>query len=299
MGRIKIGLAFCLALSLVTIAEACNRCHVSACSGCFATPVIAGVNHGYEIVYRPDGTYWQGGVQVERLQVFRGGIWTWGWFPKGSNGYGAGLSTSANAQGTTVYGYGTETSNYGQPTYSTFASAYTADPSAFMNQAFRLVTQAQELAGQGQTDFQDNVRALGEQNAEVAKITAAGQVATAAIAAASSKPSSVQREFTFKAQVSPDGTVNVAPEQNATVRVQGGLTAESVIAQKCANCHSGEDPDGGLDLTKPVDAGVLSRVLARVTTADPAKRMPKGHDGKPGEALKIDEMAALFQLLGR
>ena len=67
-------------------------------------------------------------------------------------------------------------------------------------------------------------------------------------------------------------------------------TATTVlVVQKCAKCHSGEAPKGGLDLTNPSALTTKQRLsaVARVVSDDPDERMPKGATLSPGEIGRV------------
>lgn len=48
----------------------------------------------------------------------------------------------------------------------------------------------------------------------------------------------------------------------------------TVLTAKCAACHSGAKPKGGLDVTKPLDPATIAAIEDRVLSRDPATQMP-------------------------
>lgn len=226
------------------------------------------------------------------------GLGQLGFVPADQQGYGgANYDISGQAtyapQGSTVYGYSNFTSRYGQ-----------VDLGALYNQAERLTTQAQTLAGQAATDFSALVQQEGANQAEVASIMAQGQAAERALLAARGQPVQSQLStFQFEARVSSDGKVEMRPleaDSSHALGNQAAVTLDSVIETRCIACHSGEQPKGGLDLSARTAwqgdgrTEKIAGILARITTPDPAKRMPLSADGHEGEPLTVEELKPFF-----
>lgn len=212
--------------------------------------------------------------------------------PSGANYDISGQATYA-PQGSTVYGYSNFTSRFGQ-----------VDLGALYNQAERLTTQAQTLAGQAATDFSALVQQEGANQAEVASIMAQGQAAERALLAARGQPAQAQLStFQFEARVSSDGKIEMRPleaDSSHALGNQDAVTLDSVIETRCISCHSGDQPKGGLDLSARATwqgegrTEKIAGILARITTPDPTKRMPKAADGHEGEPLTVEELKPFF-----
>lgn len=84
-------------------------------------------------------------------------------------------------------------------------------------------------------------------------------------------------------------------QRESSVRSQAVGDPNTLFAQKCVRCHSGENPKGGLSLEGPLeslDRGVRQESVLRMLQTDPNKRMPK--DAPPLEA---QEFQTLFRAL--
>ncbi len=89
-----------------------------------------------------------------------------------------------------------------------------------------------------------------------------------------------------------------ASRSRVAVAVGKNRSAAEIFERRCTSCHAGQQPQGGLNLQQ-VDAIDLSRtlrqeILVRVTSGDPARRMPPGN-----EALTSDEFLSLVKELVR
>lgn len=183
-----------------------------------------------------------------------------GFVQQGQGAYAAGSTNAYADQGTTAYGY----SQYSASTYGD------VDLSAQLNQAARITTQAQELAGSSTQGLLQAINAAGNNQAEVAKIMAQGQAAAAALHAARGNPSPPVEVKQFTFSVMSDGSVDVSPmttesHQSVTFTAQGNPAFASMLA-KCGSCHGGDDPKGSLDLvgadwTPELADKVMTRVL--------------------------------------
>lgn len=205
---------------------------------------------------------------------------------------------SYGANATTGYGY----------TLKEALGGYFGDsPGVLFQAASQHVKNAQQLAGQGATDFSDLVKQDGSYRARVAEILARGQVAAAALQAASGPPQTVTQSRTFTFQVVPNdqGGYQVVPAQSPQGAVPNMPTVDDavvmtrVLGPRCAGCHSGKDPQAGLDLSQysSFTAEQRGRVWARLTHKDPEKRMPKGPNNTIGQPLPPEELAAVAQTL--
>lgn len=204
------------------------------------------------------------------------------------------------AQGTTVYGYQGSMSDY----YNQ------VDMGLLYNQAARLTDQAQQLAGQASTDFQTLVHAEGQYRAQVAQTLARGQAARdALLATGGQQPQQVvtQRSFSFKVTQGADGQFKVeqdkpnpvgsGPDFNLINQDQVMNAVSGLLTNKCVACHNAEKAAGGLNFLGPITDAQQRSVLARVTTEDQTKLMPRKADGSPGERLSTDELSLLFRAM--
>lgn len=207
------------------------------------------------------------------------------------------FSQPASEQGATSYGYADILPNYGS-----------LDIGATLNLAAKLTQNAQQLAGQALADYSDVTSKSLNAVAEIAKIEATKQAAVAALQAAGASGNnaggaSVRRTFSFHARIEPNGRMVVEPAFNAEplapqpvpgVDAEGELVLQQVVQTKCLECHAGGNAKGGLDLGDlgKISAESMKKILARISTTDQEKRMPKAQP-----ALTVDEMAPFFQRL--
>lgn len=186
---------------------------------------------------------WLESLQLLGLEGQPAGI---GYGPSGYGssviGYGTQAIVPYAQQGSTVYGY----SAFGTP-------RATPDVASLFNQASRLTSQAQELAGQATTDFSTLVQQEAEGQSRVAEIVARGQVAEQLMRTLDGPTRPAEfRSFQFGATVAPDGRIDVQPlttSQASGASADRWLTAVDLLRQSCVGCHSAEDPKGGLDLS--------------------------------------------------
>lgn len=220
----------------------------------------------------------------------------------------AGVNTvnyeAAANQGNTVYGYSAFSSNYGS-----------VDLASLYNNASRLATQAQELAGQANVDFQALVQQEGNNQAEVAKILAQGQAAAQVLSQIKPEPiKNNVRVFQFSAKVGPEG-VEIVPdeEENTSEQVTvfgseivgtplGNLALTGLFENKCVQCHSGENPKGNLDLNKWLgfsaeeQAQLSQKIQTRILLPkDDEKHMPPSKEGVI--QLSTEELGQMIRLL--
>ncbi len=258
-----LGLAVALVVSLlVSEASACNRC------GLFGTKCrFAPAHHNVAVV--------AAAVQPQTVVV--------------TNVYPNPIA----AQGATVYGY-SQGQSYG---YQAASLGNFIDPDRYLAQASKYLDTAQQLAGQGFSDFQATGTSLLSQQlagqTEVAKIQAAAQVLEAAKSSATQPQSFSFRATVQNGQVTFDPATPVPAAEGEGMSLAGPTDYVTVLTSRCANCHGPVNPKGGLDLTKSgvLDAAMMERIVARVSTLDPDKRMPRVQD-KPG-TLSPSELSAL------
>jgi hypothetical protein len=197
------------------------------------------------------------------------------------------------AQGNTVYGY---------HALSQFQNQ--VDMGLLYNQAARLTDQAQQLAGQAATDFQNIVQNEGQNRLEIAKIIAQGQAAKEALLAAKGPETIVQkREFSFKITQQSDGQFKIeqtdmSPDFGLISGKQSANNVASVsnlLSQKCVACHNDSNSMGGLNLLKPITEQQQQSIINRVVTDDESIRMPRLKSGAPAPKLSKEEIALLYQ----
>lgn len=196
------------------------------------------------------------------------------------------------AQGGTVYGY----SDSAPYSYQAAAFGHQVNPDRFLAIAESYLKTGQQLAGDGFGQFQATTSSIIAQqvagNIEVEKIRAAAQVLESA-----RSPATAPQTFSFQATVQ-GGKVSI----QETPADEGGAIALSLpapefatlITAKCASCHNPAKAKGGLDLSAPqaLSLAELDNISASVTTADPAKRMPRNGD-QPG-TLTPQEIAVIL-----
>jgi hypothetical protein len=158
---------------------------------------------------------------------------------------------------------------YGPPQFSVL------DPALFLNAASRYMDTAQAAAQKGFTEFNqsaalviDGQRSLAELQARAALLAEANKLLGSAPPAANLESLRINR---------------AAAQPSAEVR--------TIIADKCLRCHGAGKADGGLNLSAAnlSDRALEAKILDRITTADPSRRMPKGG------TLTVDEITAFFR----
>jgi hypothetical protein len=207
------------------------------------------------------------------------------------------------AQGSTVYGYSSVAQAYGQ-----------VDMGLLYNQAARLTDQAQQLAGQASSDFATLVQAEGQNRAEVARILAQGQSARQALEAAAGtsqqRQQVQQRTFAFRVTQTGDnvqiqqiqdgqqtGNFQLSGAQSSTAQGTAANVSD-LLRNSCVSCHGNANTQGGLNLEGSISDAQQAAILARVTTDDLDKRMPRNSNGTAGQKLNVSELRLLFNAMG-
>ncbi len=206
---------------------------------------------------------------------------------------------SYGASGQTDYGYSVKTI---QEMYGN------TDMNVLYQQAARLTTSAQGLAGQANTGFQDLVAAAGENGARVAEIIARARAAEIALRATAPQAASRTVTTVTGGGTTTGGSTGTTPpptppgEALPAPRTATGdaktASAEATEFLKvtghpyCASCHSGKNIKGGFDIaTYPAMTLDQKRVVwGRLLTTDPKKRMPLAADGTPGTPLPTEHL---------
>lgn len=182
------------------------------------------------------------------------------------------------AQGDTLYGYRASTySNTDLGVDNYISQRLVADASAI---------QSKVLSGQ-----QANAAAA----AEIAKLQIKGQIITSALNAladtSAANGGDASATFTQNIQASASASVGSSDNQLATKVTQ-------LVTQKCVGCHGPTRQAGNLDLSNLANVDG-AKVLARVTSADPTKRMPLAAGDTPGTPLSVGELSTLFAAVGQ
>lgn len=202
-------------------------------------------------------------------------------------------------QGNTIYGYYQGANQVIQPN--------TVDLAVLYNQANRLAEQAQLLASQANSDFQNLVK-LEAQNQQVLRSQAQGQInITLKI---DNGQVSVQEPYRLMTQPKsvncPDGAcaqhLAEPPAYQApaepTVQPLKTLTLDSIINDKCYKCHSATNAKGGLSFDSPISVDMQREILDRITSDDPMLSMPRKADGSAAPKLDKTEIDVLYQAMG-
>lgn len=170
-------------------------------------------------------------------------------------------------QGHSVYGY-TKVSEVFAP----------VDAALYLDKAERLTSQAITLAQTGRSGFDDAVRDQIQAQKEVAQSLAVGQVARELVDAIGK----AQRQQAALAAARP-GVLKI--EEVPT-------TASGVLKARCVTCHEKYNDWGALSRDDQL------RLIGRITTADPGKRMPRGADKQSaGESVAVEELGLLYKEL--
>jgi len=183
------------------------------------------------------------------------------------------------AQGETLYGYRAATySNTDLGVDNYISQRLVADASAI---------QSKVLAGQ-----QANAAAA----AEIAKLQVKASVISQALAALDEPATAAtSSQATFTQEIHAGASASVGGAAGGDTALAQRVT--NLVNAKCVSCHGATRQAGGLDLSdlSKVDG---ASILARVTSADPTKRMPLGPGDAPGTPLSVGELSSLFSAVG-
>ena len=170
-------------------------------------------------------------------------------------------------QGHSVYGY-TKVSEVFAP----------VDAALYLDKAERLTAQAITLAQTGRSGFDDAVRDQIAAQKEIAQSLAIGQVSREIVEAVGKAQ---RQQAALAAAASRPGVLAI--EEHPT-------TATGVLKARCASCHERYNDWGGLSRDDQL------RLIGRVITADPGKRMPRGADKQSaGESVAAEELGLLYK----
>ena len=189
-----------------------------------------------------------------------------------------------------LYNFGANANTQYGASFNSIASIYGDNNTAqLFQQAAQLAAQAQKLGGDATNSFHGLVGQEGSNRAKVAEILAKGQQAQQILDALRAAPSTETKGFNFK--ITPVGIQAVPENVDPAVKQKLSTDFNTLVVAKCANCHSGNGPKGGFDITKwaAFDAEMKQKVLDRLTSPDPKVMMPRGADGA-GVRLSNEEL---------
>lgn len=194
------------------------------------------------------------------------------------------------ASANTLYGY----------SYNTIKDVYgDSNLNALFQQSSRLAENAQTLGGQATQGFQETIAKEGDNRARIAEILAQAQAAKVALDAAKPQASShVEEKSSLTVQQQQQQQEQGSGQGGGPVAGAAGMNPNwvTLAGNKCASCHSAKAQGGvrgGFDIAQypQMSPDKKLKVWARLTTSDPAKRMPLAADGKsPGVPLTADEI---------
>jgi len=207
----------------------------------------------------------------------------------GNHNYNLG---SYGSNGSTIYGY----------TLNTIKDLYgDSSMNTLFQQAERLASNSQTLAGQATQQFQASITQEGSNRARVAEALARGQAAAQALKAADSpgsRETTSSTAFRIEQGSGDRSQESGVRSQGAQPRVESqegeGTALQQAFVQlatsKCLRCHGEDKQEGKFDVRKYPQMSLeekARRVWPRLTHPDEAKKMPK--EGKPlsAEELRI------------
>ncbi len=207
-----------------------------------------------------------------------------------SYGYGASHAiTNHGVHGATIFGYSSQA----------LAQLYGDQSAALAVQGYvRAVDTMQSAQGKAIGDLGGLAYGLASKQSEAAQNLTAGLAAAMALQAA--RPSGQTQTTTsynggagsLQQQTIPQQQQQVPQMPLATdvpqqQQVSYANQRQVVISMRCAGCHSGATPKGGLNLGNYASLSPEARasIWDRVTTQDPQRRMPRRPDGGAGEPL--------------
>jgi len=207
-------------------------------------------------------------------------------------GYGIGATAAYQQLGNTAYGYGQGAAGSYAPQISQI------DINSALQKFGRIIEQGQQGVSQHATELSTILNTVGSTTTQVAKIEALSRMVQAATKDNGDKQSIVlQKKQDGKAgmQVLGDSTDLFSTAKTATAEI---------IKQLCVNCHDAKHSKRG-DLSDfeswtPTERKKRRlKIIAAITNADPAKRMPLAKDGSPGAPLTPQMIEAIVMALSQ
>jgi mono/diheme cytochrome c family protein len=203
-----------------------------------------------------------------------------------------GYSQRTAPQGATVFGYNEIADVYGN-----------VDLGELYQSAIRLAESSNRYGAEATNgtqklidNFGDRAQGLLSQQLAIAEINAKTAGVTNAARALGDAIKAESRLHVEKRTVGPQSPP--APPQPSSSPILDEPTAKdslndlaSLVQVKCFSCHGGKTTEAGLnlgDLTK-LDEPAVAKILARITSANPEKRMP------PGKPLSTEELRLFFE----
>lgn len=198
-------------------------------------------------------------------------------------------------QGNTIYGYAS-------PAAQQYRAPNTVDLALLYSQANRLAEQSQQLASQATTGFQELVRQEALlQNSPSGEITLRLKIDGNNVRVQEynlmSPPQPLQQNGNPEC---PNNTC-VQPQvmQPQVMQPQvAPLTLDSVVQNKCYNCHNAKNAKGGLSFDSPVSVDMQQSIIDRITTDDASILMPRLADGSAAPKLSQEELNVFYQSMG-
>lgn len=184
-------------------------------------------------------------------------------------------------QGSTVYLEHSRGTLLGQPLIQ--YSQYNLP--VLQNQYARTVEKAQELGQDAANGHLELLKAANTSNERVARILALAELSKTLDVPENTKSLELKGA---RGGAKPRGKTQPA-----------GLSAIDVIAQRCVSCHSAQNPQGNLDMSKWFSFSEERKEEIRARTlpnVPDEQRMPKVKDGDhyvPGDPLTLEELKAL------
>lgn len=197
-------------------------------------------------------------------------------------------------QGSTVYQngmYGSYQNSQGQYAQQPVVQQYEPlNVNTLLQAASRMPGDALKMAELGHQRLVTLSSDLTSEQAEAQRMLAARDLIQALRA-----PGQQQRH-TYQLQIQENGQP-VVTQQPAMPPVAANtpLSPAFVLQTRCVACHAGPT-NNGIDLTNwdNLTQEQVGAVMARITSPDPEKRMPKSQDGSPGSSLSLPELQAMF-----
>ena len=198
-------------------------------------------------------------------------------------------------QGSTVYGYV-------QPGLS-YTAPNTVDLALLYNQANRLTEQAQQLAAQANSDFQALVKLEAQNQQQRYQTQGNFQI----ILKVENGQVSVQEPYKLitpqqsecpSAVCEPPAMPPAASAQAMPSQASSVLSLDSIVQNKCYQCHNAKNSKGGLSFDVPIGADMQQSILERITTTDPSLSMPRNADGSVAKRLDKAELDIFYQAMG-
>lgn len=213
---------------------------------------------------------------------------------------GQGYTISASGQTTTTYGASATTAfGYGPYRFGDYVGLSPADIITLFQMGNQQVLGSKDSFDKGSAGFQQLLTQAGQNQARLAELQAQRDLEVArgrtaiGILNALQSPSGVSTTG-FNITISPQAGIKTDSSKvpaDVKAAVYRGWQAS---AQKCASCHTGDQAkqNGGFDVSKYFEITPEQKevVLARLTTDDLKRRMPRTKDGAAGEALSPAEI---------